>query len=774
MARKAAPVEVNSFIGGLVTDAGPLTFPENGSLDEDNMVLNANGRRDRRLGMDFEDSASTITTSISYSATNTYGHTSYRWENAGASPSINLLAVQFGNEVKVFNLNNNVVSSEVIGTVSFDVDTIANNYNYATVDGVMVITTGQKEVTLVEYDPATNTISSSTDIIRIRDLFGVEAVVDGEDLKVGNNITTRPASINDEHKYNLRNQSWADPRRSGNTETSQDPIIYFQSINGNYPSNADAVTKSLYADANDTDNRTIERFFAEDLSVNRLGSSYAPIGHYIIDAMDRGASRLTAYQKTIDDNASITLLDITTLVADRTEGGPSVVAQFAGRAWYAGFDGALISGDNRSPRLSSYVMFSRKMNDITDLTRCYQDGDPTATDEPELIDTDGGFLRIDGAYGIKKLVNLGSALFVMALNGVWFIEGSEDAGFTATNPRVVKVSDRGIVGSETVVEVEGSSLVYWGEDGIYNVSKNQLGDWVAESISNNVIDELYGGISTVDLTKAQGYYDGFDKKVRWIYQNTISSASNVRELVLDRPLGAFYTNTIFPPTGVTLPKVVGIFAGKPFKINDVAETVVIGSDVVQIDAEDVIITAPSTASSTREIQYIAVSNVDTVIKYSFCLYKDLDFLDFKSVDNVGTDAAAYMVTGYLSGGNFQNLKQILYMTVYSQKTEDGYTINGDGDFTALNQSSIQVQTQWEWTNSSNSNRWGRVFEAYRHKRLYFPEDVNDAFNDGNAVVITKNKLRGKGRVLSIKFSTSPGKNFRLWGWSLVVMVNERA
>ncbi len=43
-----------SFIKGLVTEASPLTFPENASIDEQNFVLNRDGSRSRRLGIDYE------------------------------------------------------------------------------------------------------------------------------------------------------------------------------------------------------------------------------------------------------------------------------------------------------------------------------------------------------------------------------------------------------------------------------------------------------------------------------------------------------------------------------------------------------------------------------------------------------------------------------------------------------------------------------------------------------------------------------------------------
>lgn len=771
MARESAPVEIKSFIGGLFTDSTALTFPDNASLDEDNMVLDTSGLRSRRLGMDYEDDSSIITTSQTYDASNIYGHTTYRWDNAGNDPSESLLAVQFGNEVKFFNLNNSVVSSEVILTHAFDATTSEDSYSYAVVDGILTVVTGQKEITSFEYNVVDNTISATTSILEIRDLFGVSVTINSTDLTSGNNVSTRPSSINDDHKYNLRNQSWATARTAANTETLQDPITFFFSESGNtvYPANSDSVNKALYADPNDTDARTKERFFAKDLIANRFGTTHAAKGHYIIDAMERGSSRKTAYDQTVSES-TVTLTSISSLAVDRTEGGPSVISQYAGRVFYSGFNGSLIGGDNRSPRMSSYVLFSKQVEDVGDVVRCYQDGDPTSIDEPDLLDTDGGFIRLDGAYGIKGSLNLSDTLFILAANGVWSIIGNEGAGFTATGYSVSKITDRGVINIDSIVEVE-NSFTYWSEDGIYSIVKNDFGDWIASSITNNKIGKFYSEITSTNKVNAQGQYDGFDKKIRWVYNNSISGNTNVRELVLDTILGAFYTNTIYTPSGSTLPKVVGIFESNPFTISLQSEFVVVGTNVVQANAIDVVVQTDASTSTTREIQYVIVTNIDTVIKYTFGLHKDTNWFDFKSFDGTGVDAPAFLLTGYLSGGDFQRRKQTTYMTVYANKTEDGYTTDENGDFVASNQSSILVQTQWDWTNDANSNRFSIKSEAYRHNRMYIPTDVTDNFDDGHTVVVTRNKIRGQGHVMSIKFNTTSGKDFQLLGWSLIMSIN---
>ena len=211
-----------------------------------------------------------------------------------------------------------------------------------------------------------------------------------------------------------------------------------------------------------------------------------------------------------------------------------------------------------------------------------------------------------------------------------------------------------------------------------------------------------------------------------------------------------------------------MFSSNPYKIIGGTDIVTVGGDPVEANGDDVFINISSRTSATRSIQYVAVTNTDTVIKYTFSVYKDESWLDWFTNDSTGVDAEAFMITGYLSGGDFQRQKQILYITTYLRKTEDGFTADVNGDFVPTNQSSCLIQAQWNWANSANSNKWGKTFQAYRHRRVYWPVDIDDTFDDGNSVVVTRNKLRGKGRVLSIKFSTEPGKDLHLYGWSMIL------
>src|SRR5690606_15161767 len=115
MARELAAVEINQFNAGLITDASPLTSPDNSSLAEENMVLNTDGSRNRRLGMDYEDDYQLVTTQIP-STTDNVAHTSYTWRNVDGDSERQIAVVQLGNELKFFELSSRPISANLIHT----------------------------------------------------------------------------------------------------------------------------------------------------------------------------------------------------------------------------------------------------------------------------------------------------------------------------------------------------------------------------------------------------------------------------------------------------------------------------------------------------------------------------------------------------------------------------------------------------------------------------------------------------------------------------------
>lgn len=766
MARQQLKLEYNSFVKGLITEAGPLTFPDNASIYEQNFILNKDGSRNRRLGMDVEADAVALGFNDSKDKVGMVTQV-YPWRNAGGNYNKTLLAAQIGSDIIFFDAASSPISASLIMTDSNAAD--AYSYaSFATVNGMLIVANGKYDLTVYQYNGTG--ITRSFYRLKVRDFFGMETVFEGEDLRQGNSVYRRiwtefPEVLPKELDYNLRNQSFGVPRRGASLATTVDTLDYFHSQTGVWPSFADNVNAALYPDAQNAENRLIDRFFPLDLRDNPPATGHAPNGHFVIDALTRGSSREQAYAEMINSYPIIEDRSAS-YKQDYTSSGSKVVKEFAGRIFYAGFSDDVVDGDKHSPRLGSYVLFSQLVKSLAELGNCYQEADPTSPDLSDIVATDGGYVRIEGAYNIQALEVLGPFLVVFAQNGVWALSGGNDYGFDATNYRVDKIAEHGIVAPKSVVNAD-NTLLYWGASGIFSIQANETGKLSATNISAATIQSFYDEISVTDRYNCKAVFDSYRRQVRWLYSTDMSTDAASKELVLDIGLGAFYPTVIGNTVG---PKAVALFTTPPFSEGFTSEFVYSTGTVVTVLGEDVEVTRSIVQPILSEIKYLAITNATaTRIDYAFSYYYNAKFKDWESVNNVGEDASAYIITGYTTLKESQREKANPYITFYFRKSETGFTLSGD-ELVAVNPSSCLIQAQWDWTNSANSNRWSRSFQAYRHKRVYFPTGIDDTFDDGNSVVVTKNRLRGYGKALSLKLSTEPSKDCQILGWSQILTV----
>lgn len=760
---QTAAQEINSFSKGIITEASPLTFPDNASINENNLIIENDGSRRRRYGMNYEPNY--VIRDTSQGVSDNLAFSSFVWKIPGGYSEVEFVAVQIGNQLFIFNSTQRPVSGSLVFSTTFSTPS-STRFSMASVDGILVVASSTAVIRTFDWNGSAITEVSGR--LKVRDLFGVADIVSGENLLDGTGISKRPSTHTSAHVYNLRNQTFAIPRYYENDEILKDTVQTFRDNFGVYQANSDNLVVYLYANANDSDDRETRRYFGKDNFNNPLGTNRAPIGYFIIDALERGGSRMQEVSKLYSQYPQLTA-PISSLPQDTTPDGASVLSSFAGRVWFAGFSSKVIGGDSESPRMASYVLFSRLVKSSSDVFKCYQEGDPTSSETPDLVDTDGGFIRLDGAYNIQKMINVGDSLMVIAENGVWRISGGSGYGFKATDYLTSKITEHGSIAPDSVVVVD-NTVMFWAEDGIYHVAPNQYGDWVASSLTTNTIQTLFDNIPFTTKSKVQGLFDSYQRKVRWLYNTELSPGAEAMELVLDVNLGAFYTSSISQIGTLSFPKPVSIIKVPPFTIGNEDFTVIDNmSNTVVDNASNTVVSAQSSMlSAVSELLYItAAPTTDGTFKFTFSYYYDVSFKDWVSHDNVGIDAPAFLLTGWTGFGDFQRMKQIPYLTVYALKTETGF----DAELNPLNSSSILTQSQWSWTNSNESNKWGPAFQAYRHKRLWIPEDSDSGFDDGNYVVKTRNKLRGRGSVLSLKFSTEPAKDFRLLGWSYLINAN---
>ena len=767
MPKQSQPQEINNFVAGLISEASPMAFPPNASRDEVNFVLNRDGSRDRRLGMDFEIDWAEISPLPPLTELAELGINTFKWDSVEDDPSKEFIVVQLGNEVHFHDATEASISAAYLGMVHLVGESTKEEYSFSTVDGKLVIATGGADIYIVSFN-GIGDFTFDTGRLKIRDFFGVEDITgDGENLYEGNNITIRPTSPSNEHVYNLRNQSW------GRKVQSIDPLDDFIATHAVVPSNSDTVMQGLYNDVNDGGK---EKFDSQQIFDNPIGTVPAPQGGIIIDALDRGQSRLDELEKIEEINGFI-LPTVTDLPKDSTPNGASVVEQFAGRVWYAGFSGEVVNGDSKSPRLSSYVLFSKVVDDSSDFFKCYQENDPTSKDLPDILATDGGYVRVSGADKILGLVPVGDSLIVLANNGVWVLSGGSGYGFSADNYLITKVTSFGATTERSIVSI-GNEILYWSGDGIYRVAVDQYGSWQATNITANTIQTLFTSVDVDRLRTVKSRYDAYERKVRWLFNtdSRLAGSNQISELVLDVDLGAFYLSRISNLVDNS-PEVVDFTLTSAFRsgieVNPVIA--VVGGSVqdVVVSGEPVVITQEVRNAGLRSIKYLTLIPGDTV-RYTFSEYRGKDFMDWKSSDGVGADAKGFLLTGANTAGQSQATKQTPYLFVFFRRTEDGVEYDSNNQLIPARPSSCKAQVRWDWSDSAGSNRWSPVFQAYRYKRPYFIEDQFDKYDTGFEIISSRSKLRGRGKALSLYMETEEGKDCRIVGWVLMLNGNSYA
>lgn len=244
-----------------------------------------------------------------------------------------------------------------------------------------------------------------------------------------------------------------------------------------------------------------------------------------------------------------------------------------------------------------------------------------------------------------------------------------------------------------------------------------------------------------------------------------------RELILDLTLGAWSVYSMDHPG---FPKIHDYLSLPGYYLEDTIINGYNNAGVLVTDGAGNTITVVRQTSTdrttdSRKERFKFLITHNTLV--SLAEYRDYSFTDWVSIDNIGTDFSSYLITGYNLAGDMAREKQVVYLQIFCNKTETVYTMSGNNVVLAR-QSSCKVQSQWDWNNSIAQGKWGPVFQAYRFLR---PQPVSpvsgDEFNYGETVITTKNKLRGRGRALSLYIQSEAGKDMKLLGWNVLATVN---
>ena len=692
-----------SFIKGLITEAGPLTFPENASFDEDNMVLSRTGKRSRRLGLDYETGYALSTQTFSELSLVDSAITTKTWNAVAGQGSRNFLVIQIGTTLYFHNYSSILSQDQKSFTVDLSTYAISGASNQAADKvsmssgrGKLYVVGKQQEPIAIEYDPDLDSITVTEITLQIRDF-------EGTDDSLGN--SEEPATLSAEHEYNLRNQGWNSP---GNGEP--EPITTYFSSEAVYPPNS----KQWWVAKNSS-----EVFDASLLTKFSQGEMLAPRGHYVLDAFNK------------DRDTAAGVSGITT---ETESTRPVVTAFYAGRVWYAGLESSKQNGS---------VFYSQVVEGDDNIGRCYQDADPTSEDVSDLVDTDGGVVQIPRIGNVKALFETEDKLMVMADNGVWSIAGTEGSGFKATDFAVTFVGSVGVLASESVVDVEGVPI-WWADTGIYTVQADQIsGRLKPQNLTSTTIQTYYNEVPAKNKSECKGIYDSSERRVRWYYTENGEDAPTkyTKTLTLDVDLGAFYPWSI-SSLETNSPWIGSVFTAPVLSdVSGDAQVITLSGDTVLDSSSDNVIISQDEVQTFSTFTWTLVFETDgTDTQYTFAFYNNGEYVDWESADSEGVDAPAFLDTGYELGGDIARFKQSNYLFCYFEKVNDG------GCF---------VKAKWDWHDNPNLGKHSTKFEAYREKQ---------ATHQG-PVVVSRSKVRGKGRALQLRFESQPGKDLELLGWA---------
>ena len=727
MAQTVSQDEQFTFTAGLNTEAGYFTFPKNTWKEGDNVFPDVSGEIMKRTALDLEQGYQLTSLDITDVNRNQWAFKTEKWIAAGGNGDLNFVICQAGPTILFY-------TDTPIFTSAARKDFTINLPDYAplgtteipgsapikctSANGDLIITSRDTDPIVVSYDAETDTISVFRVTISIRDFKGVED---------GLAINQKPTTLSTEHRYNLLNQGWTDAL-----------ITAYHAAKGVYPSNSQSW---IYG------KDTSDSFDSNILDKQDFGTSPAPKGRHILNAFyeDRTAASGVVGIGVVSENYR-----------------PSMCAFFAGRAWYAGV---------QSNRLGSKVYFSQVALDRDKYGKCYQDADPTSEILSDLVDSDGGVITIQDCGEIADIVSKDNGVLVLSTNGVWMIVGTSQNGFTATGYEVKKLSNLGCVSRGSVVEVN-DGILYWGYSGICRIGTDQVGQPQVGSITELNIKTLYNRIPSLAKRYATAVYNSSDTSVYWLYNRALTNSivefpyQKTDALGLDIRLGAFFTLSF--PEDKSLPVITDVFVTKETLEQDTTYTVVDNSGNVVVDAANNVVEAPYLVKykSSREYKLLTVVPSGGTYEVSFSDFlNDYDapakFRDWYSFNNVGVPYNAFIVTGYSFAPNGPSkYKQALYITTFMKRTESGFDI----DANPINESSCTLQAMWDFTDNSYPGKWTAGEQIYRHKRMFIPSTLQ--FDDGYPVVITKSKIRGRGRALQLRFTADPDKDMKLLGWSI--------
>lgn len=786
MPRRRAKKLDFTFVAGLITEASPLTFPQNSSRDEENFVLLRDGRRRRRKGIEHEDSPGFpfIPASGYQLAGGNIASAERDWLNADGQSTADFTVVQTGRYLTFWRkqtpfLGNNLPN--IVDLLSFAAPNASEqeieegHVEMAAGNGRLYVTGAFVRPFYIEFipgDPAIptfDTITTTALDLRERDFT---------DIDEGVSNTQRPTVLSPAHEYNLKNSGWTDGL-----------INQVFTDRGNYP----ALNETPY-EGYLVDPATGKDIFDTDhLTAQLFGDSRSPRGHFIRDPFCTTQASTTGDFGAENPITSVSYVSGTTWrIVTQNPHGLTVSDTFS-------TDGNVIFCQQSSGPIEPIDRsFDDHTNTVTNVLSALSFEFTTGFGVPAgfncTVFRNGTIVPpgtiVTNPDGYKSNVRPRAVAFYTGR--VWYagtpnpnlstkvffsqiVEQPEDAekcyqqadptsehisDLVATDGGVINIPD---IGEVYRMEPIWDSLLLFTDNGIWQIrGGNNVffspNNYLVRKVSNLEVrspesvvvaegspivwaDEgIYllqqgerGAIGTLSLT---------EQSIQSLYQDIPDAckhrASGEYDDITKRVVWTYSSDASNPGLhDLQLWFDARLKAWYKFRLPRAGDNVtdnIIG--VARTEEHD---------QQENPLRFLTITtNAQDRITWSD--FTEEDFIDWPLGEDP-LDAAAFLETGFdvQSDPTIDKAQNLVF--TYMERTD------------ADNPSSCRFSTLWDWAYDGEFGNQTRRVEIYKEGMQR---------NAGNRVVVARNKVRGKGRAYHMRFETRPERDCVLIGWGVQV------
>jgi hypothetical protein len=491
-----------------------------------------------------------------------------------------------------------------------------------------------------------------------------------------------------------------------------------------------------------------------------------------------------------------------------TDTFPTTVEFFAGSAWLAG-----------DPKYPNFIYFSQVVVNDADLEKYHQFADPFDSSDSAIVDDDGGVIALQGAGLVRRLLTIGSSIFVGSNTGIWQITGP-NSYFKATDFITYNVLNDGIDGPENMVAVDDEFMVF-GQDTIWrstiqnNLSVTTSGQASFRSLSENRVETLYTSIPKASKASARCLYNPSERRVYYFFNKTRTDFDK-SYAVLEQPgytkdvlivdtrfqddilpteqqqklrrnvKGAFFVYDFNDGANTEKPYIACPFISPD--VPPVDEPVTGNNDSVVVGLEAVV--ASGDADPKDVVLCLAMrrseSGSNATIEAAFASFNTTNIKDWASDTTYTISYQSPVYGGLQTGGDALHHKSLTYLYLVFKRSESGVL---DSDGVDLTPGGCFLATAWDYATDKDAPGHTRFFtdivdasdnvvtdasgnEIYKRnpmREVYhgtrYTKSLAGSGDDGSDHVYYKHRIRGRGHTFQILLLNDADKDYHLIGYT---------